>query len=139
MIHIYACLFWLYIIVDVFDRFKGEHDEKFKESLVGDVRGMLQLYQASYLKAKDEDIMEEARIFTRNHLAVTNTHPHLSKHIQNALYISRYHCVEIAVAREYISFYEQEEDHDEKLLKFAKLNFSYCQLHYVKELKAVTT
>ncbi|VVB13604.1 unnamed protein product [Arabis nemorensis] len=124
---------------DVFDRFKGEHDGKFKESLVGDVRGMLQLYQASYLKAKDEDIMEEARIFTRNHLAVTNTHPHLSKHIQNALYIPRYHCVEIAVAREYISFYEQEEDHDEKLLKFAKLNFSYCQLHYVKELKAVTT
>ncbi|CAF1716463.1 unnamed protein product [Brassica oleracea var. botrytis] len=125
---------------DVFERFSGEHDGKFKESVVRDVRGMLQLYQASYLKTKDENIIEEARSFTRTHLAaVTNTtKPHLSKHIQNALYIPRYHCVEIAVAREYISFYEQEEDHEENLLKFAKLNFSYCQLHYVKELKDVT-
>ncbi|XP_006394502.2 terpenoid synthase 25 [Eutrema salsugineum] len=124
---------------DVFERFKGKHDGEFNEDLVEDVRGMLKLYQASYLKKKDEDIMEEARTFTRNHLSVTNTdQPHLSKHIQNALYIPRYHCVEIAVAREYISFYEQEEDHEEKLLKFAKLNFSYCQLHFDKELKAVT-
>lgn len=129
---------YLCFIIDVFERFKGEDDGKFKESLVGDVRGMLQLYEASHLKATNEDIMEEARTFTRYHLAVTDTHPSLSRHIQNALYIPRYHCVEIAVAREYISFYEQEEDYDKKLLKFAKLNFSYCQLHYVKELKAVT-
>ncbi|KAH0908799.1 hypothetical protein HID58_032120 [Brassica napus] len=126
---------------DVFERFRGEHDGKFKESVVRDVRGMLQLYQASYLKTKDENIIEEARSFTRTHLAAvtSTTQPHLSKHIQNALYIPRYHCVEIAVAREYISFYEQEQDHEENLLKFAKLNFSYCQLHYVKELKDVTT
>uniref|UniRef100_A0A0D3DDM0 Terpene synthase metal-binding domain-containing protein n=2 Tax=Brassica oleracea TaxID=3712 RepID=A0A0D3DDM0_BRAOL len=123
---------------DVFKRFKGEHDGKFKESVVGDVRGMLQLYQASYLKTKDEDIMEEARSFTRTHLAVTTTHPHLSKLIQHVLYIPRYRCIEIAVAREYISFYKEEEHHEEKLLKFAKLNFSYCQLHYIKKLKALT-
>ncbi|CAH8353929.1 unnamed protein product [Eruca vesicaria subsp. sativa] len=122
---------------DVFERFKGEHDWKFNESVVGDVRGMLQLYQASYLKTKDEDIMEEARSFTRTHLAVATTHPHLSRLIQHVLYIPRYRCIEIVVAREYISFYKEEEDHDEKLLKFAKLNFSYCQMHYIKELKAL--
>ncbi|RID72367.1 hypothetical protein BRARA_C04261 [Brassica rapa] len=83
-------------------------------------------------------IMEEARSFTRTHLAVTTTHPHLSKLIQHVLYIPRYRCIEIAVAREYISFYKEEEYHDEKLLKFAKLNFSYCQLHYIKELKSLT-
>ncbi|KAG7535070.1 Terpenoid cyclases/protein prenyltransferase alpha-alpha toroid [Arabidopsis thaliana x Arabidopsis arenosa] len=124
---------------DVFERFKGEHDGKFKESLVGDVRGMLQLYEASHLKTTNEDIMEEAQIFTRNHLAaVTTNHPHLYKHVQNTLFIPRYHCIEIVVAREYISFYEQEEDHEEKLLKFAKLNFSYCQLHYVQGIKIIT-
>ncbi|KAG2240062.1 hypothetical protein Bca52824_091182 [Brassica carinata] len=108
---------------DVFERFRGEQDGKFKESVAGD------------------DIMEEARSFTRTHLAAvtSTTHdPHLSTHMQNVLYIPRYHCVEIAVAREYISFYEQEEDHEEYMLKFAKLNFSYCQLHYIKELKYVT-
>ena len=145
-IYVYSYFDYIYIthvdfIIVVFERFKGEHDGKFKESVVGDVRGMLQLYQASYLKTKDENIIEEARSFTRTHLAAvtSTTQPHLSKHIQNALYIPRYHCVEIAVAREYISFYEQEQDHEENLLKFAKLNFSYCQLHYVKELKDVTT
>lgn len=142
-IYVYSYFDYIYIthvdfIIVVFERFKGEHDGKFKESVVGDVRGMLQLYQASYLKTKDEDIMEEARSFTRTHLAVTTTHPHLSKLIEHVLYIPRYRCIEIAVAREYISFYKEEEYHDEKLLKFAKLNFSYCQLHYIKELKALT-
>ncbi|CAN8237763.1 unnamed protein product [Cochlearia groenlandica] len=123
---------------DVFERFKGGKDGKFKEILVGDYKGILQLYEASYLKTKDEDIMEEARSFTRHQLAKIRTPTHLSKHIQNALYIPRYHCVEIAVTREYISFYEQEEDHEGMLLKFAKLNFRYCQLHYLQELEVVT-
>ncbi|CAF1934666.1 hypothetical protein HID58_068224 [Brassica napus] len=124
---------------DAFDRFKGE-DGRLKESLGTDIRGMLQLYEAAHLRASSEDIMEEALSFTRNHLEslAKSASPHLSKHIQKQLYIPRYLCSEIVVAREYISFYEQEEGHDETLLKFAKLNFNFCQLTYVKELKDIT-
>ncbi|CAE5967278.1 unnamed protein product [Arabidopsis arenosa] len=100
---------------DAFDRFKGE-DRKFKKSLANDVRGILQLYEAAHLGTPSEDIMDEALVFTR----------------------ARYHSIEILVARQYISFYDQEEDHHEMLLKFAKLNFNFCQMHYIKELKIVT-
>ncbi|CAA7026681.1 unnamed protein product [Microthlaspi erraticum] len=128
---------------DVFDRFKGE-DGKFKESLLGDIRGLLQLYQAAYLGTPSEDIMEEAKSFTRNQLeslVVQETsiiNPHLSTHIRNALYRPRYHNMEILSIREYISFYDQEEGQDEMLLRFAKLSFNYCRLLYIQELKTLT-
>ncbi|CAE6201747.1 unnamed protein product [Arabidopsis arenosa] len=107
---------------DTFVRFKGK-DGRFKESLVADVRGMLQLYQAAHLGTPSEDIMEEAKSFTRNQLES------LSSISYN---------MEILVAREYISFYNQEEGHDLTLLKFAKLNFNYCRLLYIQELKTLT-
>ncbi|CAH2040870.1 unnamed protein product [Thlaspi arvense] len=45
-----------------------DKDGKFKESLTADVRGMLSLYQASYLGVKGEDILDEALCFTTTHL-----------------------------------------------------------------------
>lgn len=124
----------------MFNRFKGD-DAKFKEHLVRDVRGMLQLYEAAHLATPCEDILDEALSFTRYHLeslaGQEATAPHVSRHILNALYKPRFLKMEIAAAREYISFYEKE-GHDETLLKFAKLNFTFCQLHYVRELKTLT-
>ncbi|CAA7029922.1 unnamed protein product [Microthlaspi erraticum] len=128
---------------DAFDRFRGE-DGRFKESLVRDVRGMLQLFEVAHLGTPSEDIMDEALSFTRSHLEslaggnASNVSPHLLKHIQNTLYLPRYGNMELLVAREYISYYEQEEGHEEILLKFAKLNFNFCQLHYIQDLKTLT-
>ncbi|CAL9220828.1 unnamed protein product [Arabidopsis halleri] len=128
---------------DAFDRFRGE-DGRFKESLARDVRGMLQLFQVSHLGTPSEGIMDEALSFTRSHLEswaggnISSDSPHLFKHIQNSLYIPRYCNIEVLVAREYISYYEQEGGHDEILLKFAKLNFNFCQFHYIQELKILT-
>ncbi|CAH8391861.1 unnamed protein product [Eruca vesicaria subsp. sativa] len=125
---------------DVFDRFKGE-DGKFNESLAHDVRGMLQLYEAAHLGLPSEDTLDEALTFTQHHLGSLTgqeTNQNLFKQIQRALYRARYHSIEIVVARQYISFYEHEEGHDKTLLKFAKLNFNFCQMHYIKELKIIT-
>ncbi|CAH8357953.1 unnamed protein product, partial [Eruca vesicaria subsp. sativa] len=125
---------------DVFERFKGE-DGEFKESLAHDVRGMLQLYEATYLGLPSEDIMDDALTFTRHHLGSLTgqeTSPNLFKQIQRALYRARYRSLEIVVIRQYISFYDQEEGHDKTLLKFAKLNFNFCQMQYIKELKIMT-
>ncbi|CAN6982381.1 unnamed protein product [Brassica oleracea var. botrytis] len=132
-----------YMSCDAFNRFQGENG-KFKESFAEDIKGMLQLYQAAHLGTPSEDIMDEALSFTRHHLeSLTGNHaanvsPHLSTHIKNALCRARYHNLEMLATREYISFYDQEEDHNETLLKFAKLNFNYCQLHYIQELKDLT-
>ncbi|KAL0667899.1 hypothetical protein Bca4012_030603 [Brassica carinata] len=129
---------------DAFDRFRGE-DSRFKETLARDVRGMLQLFQVAHLGTPSEDIMDEALSFTRNHLESLDGHnassaiaPHLFKHIQNALYIPRYGNIEVLVAREYISYYEQDESHNEIILKFAKLNFNFCQFLCIQELETLT-
>ena len=86
--------------------------------------------------------MEEALSFTSSNLELLAADgrcpPHLSKHIRNALGLSQHKQMEVLVAVEYISFYEQEKDHDKILLKFAKLNFKLMQLHYLEELKVVT-
>lgn len=62
----------------------------------------------------------------------------LSMRIQYALGLPQHKNMEILVAKEYIRFYEQEEDCDKTLLKFAKLNFKFLQLHYLQELKILS-
>ena len=130
-------------IVDAFDRFRGD-DGRFKEHLARDVKGMLQLFEVAHLGTPSEVIMDEALSFTRYHLeslasnSASSASPHLLKQIQNSLYAPRYCNIEVLVAREYISYYEQEDGHDQILLKFAKLNFNFCQFHYIQELKTLT-
>lgn len=52
---------------DIFNKFKGE-DNKFKETLGGDAKGLLSMYEAAYLRIHGEDILEEALAFTIHHL-----------------------------------------------------------------------
>ncbi|KAG7547485.1 Isoprenoid synthase domain superfamily [Arabidopsis suecica] len=126
---------------DVFKRFKMSNGE-FKESLIEDKKGMLSLYEAAQLRTTTEFIMEDALRFASGHLeslAADKTCPsHISRRIQSALSLSQHWNMEILAIMEYIPFYEQEEDHNHLLLKFAKINFNLLQLHYLQELKTVT-
>ncbi|XP_020870910.1 alpha-barbatene synthase [Arabidopsis lyrata subsp. lyrata] len=104
---------------------------------------MLSLYEAVHFGTTTDHILDEASRFTLDHLEpLTTGHtaipPHLLKLIRKALHIPQHRNSQALVARAYISFYEQEEDHDETLLKLAKLNFKFLQLHYYQELKIIT-
>ncbi|EOA34260.1 hypothetical protein CARUB_v10021772mg, partial [Capsella rubella] len=127
----------------IFNKFKGD-DGDFKKCLTDDVRGMLSFYEASHFGITTEDILEEAMSFTQKHLELfvvgdkAKHHPHLTKLIQAALHIPQNLNLEVLVAREYIGFYELETDHHEMLLKLAKLNFRFMQLHYIQDLKTIT-
>ncbi|CAF2025832.1 unnamed protein product [Brassica napus] len=140
-----SILFWVFrtygynMSADAFKRFKGD-DGMFMDSLAKDAKGMLSLYEAAHLRTTRDYIMDEALSFTMKHMEslAGQVRPHLSRLIQNALGLSQHWNMEILVAMEFVSFYEQEEDHDETLLKFSKLNFKLLQLTYLKELKMVT-
>uniref|UniRef100_M1BR35 Sesquiterpene synthase 2 n=1 Tax=Solanum tuberosum TaxID=4113 RepID=M1BR35_SOLTU len=56
-----------YMSSDVFKQFTDQ-DGKFKETLTNDVQGLLSLYEASHLRVRDEEILEEALTFTTTHL-----------------------------------------------------------------------
>lgn len=53
----------------MFEKSKDDADEvRFKASLMNDVQGMLNLFEAAYLAIHREDILDEAIVFTTTHL-----------------------------------------------------------------------
>ncbi|KAI7730777.1 hypothetical protein M8C21_020882, partial [Ambrosia artemisiifolia] len=123
---------------DVFKQYKDENGS-FKESLTSDVEGLLELYEATYLKVEGEVVLEDALVFTRTHLEkiannLTQTNSVLSTHIHDALKLPLFKRVPRLEALSYIPFYEQQDCHNESLLKLAKLAFNLVQSLHKKEL-----
>ncbi|XVF59041.1 hypothetical protein PTKIN_Ptkin07bG0242300 [Pterospermum kingtungense] len=92
-LHITAVTFQVFrlhgykIPCDVFSKFL-DGDGKFKEALIGNIKGMISLYEASPFKTKGEFILDEALAFTTKHLGslANQSSPHLRKYIENALF-----------------------------------------------------
>ncbi|XP_058217036.1 (-)-germacrene D synthase-like [Rhododendron vialii] len=111
------------ISCDVFNKYK-DNKGKFQESVAGDVRGMLSLFEATHLRVHGEDILDEALTFTTTHL--NSALPNLSK---NPLAAQVVHALNQPIhkgltrleARCYILFYEQDDSHNKTLLDFAKI------------------
>lgn len=104
---------------------------------------MQSFYEAVHFGTTTDHILDEASSFTLDHLKPLATGhraipPNVLELIQKALHIPQHRNSQALVARDYISFYEQEEDRDETLLKLAKLNFKFLQFHYFQELKTIT-
>ncbi|PIN22639.1 cis-muuroladiene synthase [Handroanthus impetiginosus] len=123
----------------VFAKFMNK-DKKFEETLIDDVEGLLNLYEAAHIRTHGEDILEEAVAFTTHHL--NRVLPQLESPIKDKVKRALEHPVHKAVliieARLYISIYEKDESRDEVLLKLAKLNFNYLQNLYKDELSQLS-
>ncbi|KAL4352377.1 hypothetical protein GQ457_06G022290 [Hibiscus cannabinus] len=120
---------------ETFNKFKDEEGD-FKESLISDVKGMLELYEAAHFQVHGENILEEALSFTNFHLKLAETkvdYP-LSTQIADALNRPLRKSLPRLVARSYISIYQGYGTHDPNLLKFAKLDFKIVQHLHKKEL-----
>ncbi|KAK9041685.1 hypothetical protein V6N11_016775 [Hibiscus sabdariffa] len=120
---------------ETFNKFKDEEGD-FKKSLISDVKGMLQLYEAAHFQLHGEIILEEALFFTNFHLKLAETkvdYP-LSTEIADALNRPLRKSLPRLVARSFISIYQGYGTHDPNLLKFAKLDFKIVQHLHKKEL-----
>ncbi|GMI65466.1 terpene synthase 21 [Hibiscus trionum] len=124
---------------ETFNKFKDEEGE-FKQSLISDVKGMLELYEAAHFLLHGESILEEALSFTKFHLKLAETevdYP-LSTQIANALNRPLRKSLPRLVAKSFISIYEGCGTHDQNLLKFAKLDFKILQHLHKKEIHELT-
>ncbi|KAG4215821.1 hypothetical protein ERO13_A01G200800v2 [Gossypium hirsutum] len=123
---------------EVFDKFKDE-EGNFKSSITTDVRGLLELYEASYMRVHGEDILDEAISFTTTHLtlAAPNLEYPLSEQVAHALKQSIRRGLPRVEARRYISIYQDTESHSKALLEFAKIDFNLLQLLHRKELSEI--
>ncbi|XP_052479372.1 (+)-delta-cadinene synthase isozyme XC14 isoform X2 [Gossypium raimondii] len=123
---------------ETFNKFKDQKGN-FKESLIGDVKGMLELYEAAHLQLHGENILEEALSFTTFHLKLVETtvdYP-LSTQIANALKRPLRKSLPRLIARSYISIYEAYGTQDENLMKFAKLDFKILQHLHKMEINKI--
>ncbi|MBA0687507.1 hypothetical protein Goari_015038, partial [Gossypium aridum] len=126
------------VCCETFDKFIDEKG-KFKESLISDVKGMLELYEATYFQLHGETILKEALAFTMFHLNLAKTtmdYP-LSTQIANALKRPPRKSLPRLVARSYIPIYEGYATHDKNLMKFAKLDFNMVQHLHKEELSKI--
>ncbi|KAL1217279.1 Alpha-humulene/(-)-(E)-beta-caryophyllene synthase [Cardamine amara subsp. amara] len=126
------------LATDVFDKFKNK-DGEFKEHLAEDARGLLCLYEAAQWSTHGEDILDEALVFSRSLLEdiASRSSPHLAVRIKNALKHAYPRGISRIETRQYISYYEKEDFHDQTLLEFAKVDFNLLQLLYREELGQV--
>ncbi|KAK9041756.1 hypothetical protein V6N11_016846 [Hibiscus sabdariffa] len=120
---------------ETFNKFRDE-EGRFRESLISDVNGMLELYEAAHFQVHGENILEEALSFSNFHLKLAETkvdYP-LSTQIADALNRPLRKSLPRLVARSFISIYQDYGTHDPNLLKFAKLDFKIVQHLHKKEL-----
>ncbi|XVE81279.1 hypothetical protein DITRI_Ditri15bG0051100 [Diplodiscus trichospermus] len=96
-----------------------DNDGTIRKGLIDDIRGMLSLYEAAYLRVHGESILEEALAFTKANLKslATKSSSHLAKQITFALDQPFNKCPPRLAARTYISFYEEEVSRNETLHK----------------------
>ncbi|XP_015161133.1 germacrene C synthase-like [Solanum tuberosum] len=130
-----------YISSDVFKQFM-DHNGNFKETLINyDVQGLLSLYEASHMRMHDEEILEEALIFTTTRLEslLPNlTNNSLKIQVTEALSQPIHETVPRVGARKYIHIYENIKSHNDLLLKFAKLDFNMLQKVHQDELNEIS-
>ncbi|CAL1367245.1 unnamed protein product [Linum trigynum] len=124
---------------DVFNKFRTE--EGFKKELTDDIEGMLNLYEAAYLRTREESILGEAIEFTTAHLRakVAEMETHVAERVTRAL---ERPLLKVAPIVEHLFFissaYEHIPGHDPVLLRLAKLNFNVLQQMYQAELHPIT-
>ncbi|KAL2460391.1 cineole-1 [Abeliophyllum distichum] len=123
---------------EIFDRFKNEKGE-FKPSLCDDAKGLLQLYEASFLSIEGESSLEMATDFTIKHLddqtSIDRFHSLLVHH---GLELPLHWTIQRAEARWFINIYGDRLDMNPILLELAKLDFNIVQAKYQQELKHVS-
>ncbi|KAK8964073.1 hypothetical protein KSP40_PGU004631 [Platanthera guangdongensis] len=120
--------------------FKSEKDRS-KTKLVHDIKGMLSLYEASYLAIKGEKALDEAGDFAAKYLGEvrgSSLAPQLLEQIDHALELPLHLRMSRLHSRWFIDVYETQENKYLMLLELAKLDFNIVQSLHRKELKEMS-
>ncbi|XP_011100634.1 germacrene-D synthase-like [Sesamum indicum] len=123
---------------DIFNKFT-DGEGNFKISLIKNLKGMLELFEAAQFRIAGEEILEKALQFSSNlESLVSNMNCSISTKVKEALKIPILKSSNRVGAKKFISIYQQDESHSEMLLNFAKLDFNIVQKTHQKELSDFT-
>lgn len=125
-------------VADVFNGFRGEN-MKFKDALSEDMRGLMALHEASHLCLEDEDILDEASIFTTNLLSAKL--PHLDDRqalvVQNTLHYPYHKNLSRFMIKNYLKNHNLKNDWEKLLADLAIMDFNVMQHIYHQEIVQV--
>ncbi|KAH6801551.1 hypothetical protein C2S52_002015 [Perilla frutescens var. hirtella] len=131
---------------EVFDCFKNDEGSDFKASLGDDTKGLLQLYEASFLLREGEDTMELARQYATKFLQKKVDDDHgliddnnLMSWIRHSLEIPLHWRIHRLEARWFLDAYATRHDMNPIILELAKLDFNIIQATQQEELKDLST
>ncbi|KAL7157080.1 hypothetical protein ABFS83_02G054000 [Erythranthe nasuta] len=138
---------------DVFDTFKNEKGDSFKASLIGDninsTKGLLQLYEASFLMTRGETTLELAREFSANLLRKKLDDGRIDDDDEGGILLLMVrHALELPIhwrvqrpnARWFIEqVYTKKPDMNPIVLELAKLDFNVVQSTHQQELKHLSS
>ncbi|CAI0378675.1 unnamed protein product [Linum tenue] len=116
-------------------------DEKgsFKQDLKNDVRGLLSLYEAAYYRINGEQILDEALEFARTHLEpISQLDSPLGNQVKHSLKWPILKGLPIRESKHFMSIYQQDQTHNEAILKLGKLDFNLVQKLHQHELMILT-
>ncbi|WJX49871.1 Tricyclene synthase tps4, chloroplastic [Trifolium repens] len=127
------------ISADIFERFK-DHNGNFKACLVEDIKGMLSLYEASFLSYEGEQILDEANAFTSFHLRgiKEDKSNFLFEQVNHSLELPLHRRFQKLEARWYIESNKKRNDVNMVLVEAAKLDFNIVQSNLQQELKEMS-
>ncbi|XP_019155650.1 PREDICTED: terpene synthase 10-like [Ipomoea nil] len=131
---------------EVFEGFMDGKRLGFNPKLGEDTKGLLNLYEASFLSKEDDTILEVARDFSGKHLKQVINHdqnlndPKLLPHVQRALALPLHWRVPRMEARFYIDSFDlgKTTSNNSTLLDLAKVDFNIAQAVYLEDLRSVS-
>lgn len=109
------------------------------EGLKTDIKGLMSIYDASYLAFEGEKDLHEAKLFATAHLmTIKSDENEALKHVNRALELPLYRrCLRVH-ARWYIEAYGKRKDANLLLLELATLDFNVVQSALKTELQQVS-
>ncbi|KAG6394024.1 hypothetical protein SASPL_144604 [Salvia splendens] len=119
-----------------------DEESNFKASLCEDMRGLVSLYEASYLSVEGENVMDLAKDFSLNHLArrlEQISEPRLREQVRHALEVPLHWRLQKLEARWFIQAYENTSEANLTLVELAKLDYNMVQATYQQELKLLSS
>ncbi|KAF5949294.1 hypothetical protein HYC85_011287 [Camellia sinensis] len=127
---------------DVFKKFTDETGN-LRSCLCEDTKGLLYLYEASYLSIDGESLLDEARDFTtrnlKENLKKKDIDQNLAMLVRHSLELPLHWRVQRLEARWFIDVYERRQDMNPVLFELAKLDFNMVQAIHQQEVKQISS
>ncbi|XP_072951115.1 trans-ocimene synthase, chloroplastic-like [Typha angustifolia] len=127
-----------YVSTDIFDRFRDENG--FRSCYADDIRGLLSLYEASYIEVDEGEVLKEAREFSVRHL---NQLPldadfRLVEQVRHAMEVPLHWRRPRLEHKYFIHSYQREEGCNPLLVELAKLDYNIIQSLHLEEMKTLS-